>query len=112
MALVPRMLRPSVLVRRKAMYTGFLGPSTFWKVIGVVVFARSTLKRFFGRNPEVVDVSRLGSERFMTVTTAQPLSRRRRRKLAKRGVHPPTLKEQRALGKLWAAQQDAAKRAS
>lgn len=112
MALVPRLLRPSVLLRRKAMYSGFLGPSRVWKVIGVIVFGRSTLKKFFGKSEEVIDVSSLGAERFMTVTTAKPMTRRRRRKLRKQGIEPYTLKEQKALGALWAAEADAAKRAS
>jgi hypothetical protein len=112
MALVPRMLRPSVLIRRKAMYTGFLGPSTFWKVVGVVVFGKATITKFFGKRPEVIDASSLGAERFMTITTAKPVTRRRRKQLTKRGIQPLTLAEHRALGKLWAAEQDAAKRAS
>ena len=106
------MLRPSVLLRRKAMYAGFLGPSSFWKVVGVFVFGKATIKKFFGKNVEVVDVSSLGAERFMTVTTAKPVTKRRRKKLAKQGITPPTLKERKALGMLWAAKQDAAKRAS
>ena len=109
MALLPRMLRPSVLIRRKAMYTGFLGPSTFWKVVGVFVFGKRTLSRFFGRQPEVVDVSRLGPGRVMQLVTAQPITRRRRRKLAKRGITVPTLAEHRAMAAVWAAEQDASR---
>lgn len=109
MALLPRMLRPSVLIRRKAMYTGFLGPSTFWKVVGLVVFGKRTLGNVFGRQPEVVDVSRLGPGRVMQLVTAEPVTRRRRRKLAKRGITVPTLAEQRAMAKVWAADQDASR---
>jgi len=102
MALIPRMLRPSVLIRRKALHKGFLGPSTLWKVIGVVVFGKSTIKKFFGKNPEVIDVSSLGPGRVMQVTTSKPLSRRRRQKMERAGGTPPTLKGDRALGQLWA----------
>jgi len=109
MALVPRMLRPSVLIRRKAMYTGFLGNSTFWKIVGVFVFGKSSLKKFFGKNPEVVDVSRLGAGRIMEVATAQPITRRRRRKLERRGISVPTLAEQKALSQRWASRQAARK---
>ena len=111
MALVPRMLRPSVLVRRKAMYSGFLGSSTFWKVVGVVVFGKRTLAKVFGRRPEVVDVSRLGPGRVLQLVTAEPLTRRRRRRLAARGVTVPTLAEQRVLAEVW-AERTAAERAS
>ncbi len=112
MALVPRTLRPSVMIRRKAMYSGFLGNSGFWKVVGVVVFGKSTITKMFGRTTEVIDVSSLGAERFMTITTAKPITRRRRRRLARRGVEVPTLKQQKALGKLWAADASARKLAA
>ena len=109
MALVPRMLRPSVLIRRKAMYSGFLGNSGFWKVVGVFVFGKSTVKKFFGKNEEVVDVSSLGSGRFMQVTTAKPQSRRSRKKMRKRGIVPPTLEGDRAMAARWADEALAAK---
>jgi hypothetical protein len=102
MALIPRMLRPSVLIRRKAMYQGFLGPSTLWKVVGVVVFGKSTIKKFFGKNPEVIDVSSLGAGRVMQVTTAKPMTRRARKRAVRSGLTPPTLKGDRALATLWA----------
>jgi len=101
MALIPRTLRPSVLIRRKAMYKGFMGPSTLWKVIGVVVFGKSTIKKFFGKNPEVIDVSSLGSGRVMQVTTSKPQTRRSRKKMVRSGETPATLKGDRALGQLW-----------
>jgi len=101
MAVIPRALRPSVLIRRKAMYQGFLGPSTAWKVIGLVVFGKSTIKKFFGKNVEVVDVSSLGSGRFMQITTSKPMTRRARKKMVRSGATPPTLKGDKALGQLW-----------
>jgi hypothetical protein len=109
MALVPRLLRPSVLIRRKAMYAGFLGPSTFWKVVGVIVFGKSTISKFLGRQPEVIDVSRLGPGRVMQIVTAPPTTRRRRRRLATRGLTVLTLAEQRAVARVWASEQAANK---
>ena len=109
MALVPRLLRPSVLIRRKAMYAGFLGTSTFWKVVGVFVFGKRTIAKFLGKQAEVIDVSKLGSGRVMQVVTAQPITKRRRRKLAKRGMSVPTLAEQRVWARAWAADQAARK---
>jgi hypothetical protein len=111
MSLIPRLLRPSVLIRRKAMYAGFLGPSTFWKVVGVFVFGKSTIAKVFGRQPEVIDVSTLGPGRVMQLVTAKPMTKRRRRKLAKRGVVVPTRPQQEALAQIWASDQ-AAERAS
>lgn len=102
-----RLLRPSVLMRRKAMYDGLLGPSTFWKIVAVYVFGKGALKRFFGKQPEVLQVSRLRPGHMLQVVTAQPLTRRRRRKLAKRGVTTLTLSEQRDLARVWADEQAA-----
>lgn len=109
MALIPRMFRPSVIIRRKAMYAGFLGPSKMWKVVGIVVFGRSSLKKFFGKQPEVIDKAALGSGRVMELVTAKPVTRRRRKQLAKQGITPLTLAEQRGLSVLWAEQAVAAK---
>ncbi len=110
MALVPRALRPAILLRRKAIYAGFLGPSTFWKIVGAFLFGKSTIKKVFGRNVEVVDVSSLGPGRFMQVITAEPVPRRKRRRLRRRGVYVPTLAEQTAYSQSWADAQVRAKR--
>lgn len=111
MALVPRLLRPSVLIRRKAMYSGVLGKSAVWRAIAVIVFGRGLIARFFGRHPETIDAAALGPGRSMEVTTTTPLSRRRRRKLAKQGAAPPTLRHRRELARRW-ADETAARRAS
>jgi hypothetical protein len=73
MALIPRALRPAAIVRRKAMYDGIFGSSTLWKAVAVVVFGKSTLKRFFGKNEEVLDVITLkGGGRVVGVETIRP----------------------------------------
>lgn len=109
MALIPRAARPSVIIRRKAIYSGFLGPSTFWKIVGGFLFGKSTIKKFFGRNVEVIDTSSLGSGRFLQVITAEPATRKRRRRLRRQGVYVPTLAEQTAYSRKWAAEQVRAK---
>ncbi len=103
MALVPRALRPAVLIRRKALYSGVFGNSTVWKGIAVWVFGRSVIKKMAGKNLEVIDVSALGTGRLMTIQTIKPTSRRARRKLAKRGTPAPTAKEYRATSRAEAA---------
>ena len=80
MALVPLTLRPSFIIRRKAMRLGVLGPSTFWKLVAVVVFGLNTLKRVFGRNVEHLGTRSLATGGTLTVATTAPL----RRKQAKR----------------------------
>ncbi len=102
MALIPRILRPKFLIRRKAMRSGIFGQSTFWKIVAVWVFGRASIKKFFGKNTEVIDVSKLGRGRYMQLATAKPVTRRERKKLRKAGMQPPTLKEHKDLGKVWA----------
>lgn len=80
MALIPLTLRPSFVVRRAAMRRGILGPSTFWKIVAVFVFGRSTLKKLFGRNPEPLGTRTIGVGHVITVAAAVPLTRRQARR--------------------------------
>jgi hypothetical protein len=87
MALVPYTLRPSFLVRRNAMRRGILGPSTMWKVVAVVVFGRSTLRRHLGKQPERLGTVKLRRGQHLRVSTFAPttgLSRRQRRRVLAR----------------------------
>ena len=47
MPLVPRALKPSVLVRRNALYKGVLGGSRGWLAIGAVLWSKSFIKKTF-----------------------------------------------------------------
>jgi len=85
MALIPRLVRPSVFVRRQAMYKGVLGNSWFWRVIAGFVFGRSLLKRVFGRQPEHLGRVELRPDRAMMIQTITPLSRRERRRAQRAG---------------------------
>lgn len=80
MKLIPLTMRPGFVIRRKAMRRGLLGPSTFWKVVALGVFGRSTLKRVFGRQPEYIAKERIKPDAFLNVITATPLSRKERRR--------------------------------
>lgn len=76
MALIPLTLRPSFILRRNAMRKGVLGPSTLWKVVAAVVFGRSTIKKVFGRQPELLARRSIRAGSVITVAAAAPLSRR------------------------------------
>ena len=78
MALLPYALRPSVIVRRKAIRQGFLGPSLLWKVIGVGVFGKSTIKKFFGKNDEPLGTWKVGADKFVNVINAKPMNKKQR----------------------------------
>lgn len=102
MAGLTSLLKPSRLIRRKATYSGLLGPSKFWKVVAVFIFGRQTLSKFFGKQTEVIDARSLGAGTRFHVETSKPLSRRQRRKLKKSGRLVP-LKQQQADAQVWAA---------
>ena len=79
MALLPRALRPSVIIRRKAIWSGILGPSRFWKVIGVFVFGKGTIKKIFGKTPEVLGKQKVGFNSFVNVINAKPMTKQQQR---------------------------------
>ena len=80
MALLPYALRPAVIVRRKALRQGILGPSLVWKVVAAVVFGRSSLKKFFGKQPESLGTWKVGSNRVVSVINAAPMSKKDRKR--------------------------------
>lgn len=100
MALVPITLRPSFIIRRNAMRKGVLGPSTLWKVVAVYVFGRRTLKKMFGRQPEILAKRRIGVGHVMTVAAAVPMTRKQSKR---EGITKKTL-EADARAELEAAQ--------
>ena len=80
MALIPRVLRPSLIIRRRALYDGVFGHSTVWKLVAVLVFGRSTLKKVFGKQAELIDVAKLeGPGHVMQIRTLPPSARRGKR---------------------------------
>lgn len=84
MPLLPYAYRPSVIIRSKALRRGVFGPSTLWKVIAALVFGRSTLKKIFGRNEEVLEVATLkGGGHLMQIETIKAPTRRERRRAAR-----------------------------
>ncbi len=81
MALLPRALRPSVVIRRKAISSGFLGLSTFWKIIGVFVLSRRSIKKFFGKNPELIFKQKIGYNSSVNVLNLKPMRLKQRKAL-------------------------------
>ncbi len=78
-----RMLRPSILMRRKALRSGVFGSSRVWKMVAVVMFGSSTIRRVFGKSPQVVEIATLkGPGHLMQIETAAQQTRRQRRRAA------------------------------
>ena len=83
MPLVPRALRPSVLVRRNALYKGVLGGSRGWLAIGVVLWSKSFIKKTFGKQVEVLGTEKLTKGQFVRIDSLRPLTRKERKALRK-----------------------------
>ena len=81
MALLPYALRPAVVIRRKAIRSGLLGPSYLWKAVAVWVFGKGTLKKFVGKQPESLGKFRVGTGGFVRVANTKPVSRKERKRL-------------------------------
>ena len=80
MALIPNVLRPSVIIRRNAMRRGILGPSSFWKLVAVVVFGRKTIKRVFGKTPDYLGSRTIGVGSLISVAVFLPMTRKERKR--------------------------------
>ena len=50
--LAPGAIRPSIVIQRKAISKGLLGPSVFWKIVAVALFLRGPVEGTFGRRSE------------------------------------------------------------
>ena len=73
-------VQPMVYLRRLSMRRGILGPSKPWRVVAVFAYAPGTLKKIFGREPEIITTETLRSPQFLSVFTAKPLTRRERKR--------------------------------
>lgn len=91
MALLPYALRPKVIIRRKAIWSGLLGPSTFWKVVAAFVFGQGTVKKIFGKNPESLGTFTAGKNSFVSVINAEPMPAKERKR---RGITRQVLVDQ------------------
>ena len=95
---VPQALRPSVIIQRKAIYDGLLGPSLFWKIVAVGVFLRGPVEGTFGRRSERLARYNIGPGHSVKVTTMKPATRKQRKELG--------LTKAKAYEKAWAEIQD------
>ncbi|MGH9134152.1 MAG: hypothetical protein ACRDZZ_09460 [Ilumatobacteraceae bacterium] len=80
MATRRRALSPSVLIRRRALHKGILGPSRMWRAIAFVVFGRKLLKRIFGKNVDELGTEKLTAGQLVQIEAIAPPTRRKRRR--------------------------------
>ena len=76
---LPQAVRPSLVIQRKAISDGLLGPSVFWKVVAVGLFLRGPVEGTFGRRSERLARYRVGPGHSVKVTTMRPTTRKQRK---------------------------------
>jgi hypothetical protein len=74
------MLRPSVILRRNALYKGLFGGSRAWLAVGAVIWGRGTLKKVFGKHEEVLTTEKLRKRQFVRIDTVPPPTQREKRR--------------------------------
>lgn len=76
---IPRLLRPSMILRRNALYKGLLGGSRAWLAVGAVIWGRNAMKKVFGRSEELVTTERLVRGQFVRIDAVGAPTRRQLR---------------------------------
>lgn len=91
------------ILRRKAIREGIFGGSAAWRTVAFAVIGLRLVRRAFGRTTQIVDVSPMTAGRTMSIVTAAPLNRRRRRRLRETG-ELLSLADQRRAATEWATE--------
>jgi hypothetical protein len=77
------MMRPTMVIRAQAFRKGLFGPSRVWRTVAYLIIGKRVIKRYFGREPEIIEVATLkGGNHWMEIRTYRPESRRARRSAA------------------------------
>ena len=77
------MMRPTMVIRAQAFRKGLFGSSRFWRTIAFAIIGKRVVKKYFGREPEMIEVATLrGGNHVMEIRTFKPESRRARRSAA------------------------------
>lgn len=107
MSALRNLLRPSKLLRRRALYQGLLGGSRGWLSVGMVMWVWGFLKRFFaGGDPLTRYMEELQPGERLVIAHPEPAPSRRKARKARRReraalrqealVSPPTKAEIKA----------------
>ncbi|MDP2291947.1 MAG: hypothetical protein Q8M22_12215 [Actinomycetota bacterium] len=79
MARRTRLLSPTALLRRSALYKGLLGGSRGWMAVGVILWGPRLLKRVAGKQEQIVAVEKLKPGQFVRIEAIGPLTRAERK---------------------------------
>ena len=83
MARKSSLLSPTAFLRRSALYKGVFGGQRGWMVVGAILWGPKLMKRFLGKNEEVLATEKLVAGQFVRLEAIKPPTRRQR-KAAKR----------------------------
>jgi hypothetical protein len=78
---LPASVRPSVVIRRKALSQGLLGESSVWRLVAVFVLLRKPIERVVLRQPEPLGRYRIRPGSTMRVSSFEPTTRKQRKEL-------------------------------
>lgn len=79
MARRARLLSPTAVLRRSALYKGVLGGNRGWMAVGAVLWGPRILRRLFGKQEEIVAVERLTAGQFVRLESIKPPTRKERK---------------------------------
>jgi len=79
----PGLLSPTALLRRNALYKGVLGGRRGWMVVGAALWGPRLVKRFVGRQEQVLTTEKLVAGQALRIEAVRPPSRRQRRAAAR-----------------------------
>jgi hypothetical protein len=85
---IARLLRPSVLLRRNALYRGLLGGSRGWLAIGALLWGKGLLKKLLGKDEQVLAVEKLKAGQGIRIDAIRPDTRRQRRAVRRASSAP------------------------
>ena len=71
-------VRPSYIIRSRAMSQGILGGQRGWQIVAAIVFGRQILKSVLGKHPEVLARDVLAAGESITIRTMAPPERGRK----------------------------------
>ena len=81
----PRLLSPTVYLRQSALAKGVLGGSRGWMAVGAVLWAPKLIKRFLGRNEEIIATEKLVAGQWLRLEAIGPLTRKQRKAAERAG---------------------------
>ena len=79
MAKKTSLLSPTAMLRQNALAKGVFGGRRGWMVVGAFLWGPRLVKRFMGRQEEVLTTERLKPGQTVTITAIRPLTRAERK---------------------------------